>query len=477
MNSSNPSRMRRVFGWFDERLPISAMWRSQLTRYPAPKNFNLWYFFGSLAMVVLVLQLATGLFLAIHYQPNPDLAYWSVLRGIERDSRWGWLIRDMHIVGASAFFLLVYLHMFRAIMYGSYKKPRELLWLIGIFIYLALAAEAFLGYLLPWGQMSYWGSAVVTNFVTAVPVIGKPIATWLRGSFVVGLPTLNRFFVFHVFLVPVLLLALVLVHLIALHHVGSNNPDGVEIHDNVNESSWPRDGIPFHPYYTVKDLFGVSVFFVAFFWFVFYNPGGWGLLLDKLNYTPANILHTPADIHPLWFFLPFYAMLRGVPDKLYGILAFGGSFVLLACLPLLDRNPVRSIRYRSVLYKLNILMMALSFLWLGDIAHGFATEHNMVYGLHVTEVFYSTFLLLPFFNRRRSSRAKIMWLFAAEAVVWAIDVWMYSIHAHGWDLMLLTDWIPTLYLLLVFGLALVFPALAHDTRRLPQRLTAGGLFH
>ncbi len=477
MNSSNPSRMRRVFGWFDDRLPISAMWRSQLTRYPAPKNFNLWYFFGSLAMVVLVLQLATGLFLAIHYQPNPDLAYWSVLRGIERDSRWGWLIRDMHIVGASAFFLLVYLHMYRGIMYGSYKKPRELLWLIGIFIYLALAAEAFLGYLLPWGQMSYWGSAVVTNFVTAVPVIGKPIATWLRGSFVVGLPTLNRFFIFHVFLVPVLLLALVLVHLIALHHVGSNNPDGVEIHDNVNDSSWPRDGIPFHPYYTVKDLFGVSVFFVAFFWFVFYNPGGWGLLLDKLNYTPANILHTPADIHPLWFFLPFYAMLRGVPDKLYGILAFGASFVLLACLPLLDRSPVRSIRYRSVLYKLNILMMAFSFLWLGYIAHGFATEHNMVYGLHVTEVFYSTFLLLPFFNRRRSARVKIVWLFAAEAVVWLIDLWMYSIHAHGWDLMLLTDWIPTLYLLLLFGLAIVFPALAHDRRQLPQRLTAGGLFH
>lgn len=477
MNSSKESRKRGIFGWFDDRLPISSTWRSQLTQYPAPKNFNLWYFFGSLAMLVLVMQLATGLFLAIHYQPNPDLAYWSVLRGIQRDSRWGWLIRDMHIVGASAFFLLVYLHMYRGIMYGSYKKPRELLWLVGIFIYLALAAEAFLGYLLPWGQMSYWGSAVVTNFVTAVPVIGKPIATWLRGSFVVGLPTLNRFFVFHVFLMPVLLLALVLVHLIALHQVGSNNPDGVEIHDNTNESSWPRDGIPFHPYYTVKDLFGVSVFFVIFFWFVFYKPDGWGFLLDKLNYTPANILHTPSDIHPLWFFLPFYAMLRGVPDKLYGIMAFAGSFALLACLPLLDRNPIRSIRYRSVLYKLNILMMPASFLWLGYIAHGFATEHNMVFGLHVTEVFYATFLILPFFNKRRSLGASVAWLIVTEAVVLLIDVWMYSIHAHGWNLMLLTDWIPATYLLLLFGLAILFPALTQDTQHLPERLTAGGIFH
>ena len=477
MNDTPRSRPARVLDWFDRRLPITALWRTQLSEYPAPKNFNVWYVFGSLALLVLVLQLATGLFLAIHYQPNPDLAYWSVVRSIQRDSRWGWLIRDMHIVGASAFFLLVYLHMYRGILYGSFKKPRELLWLIGVFIYLALAAEAFLGYLLPWGQMSYWRSAVVTNFVTAVPVIGKPIATWLRASFVVGLPTLNRFFVFHVFLMPLLLLALVLVHLIALHHVGSNNPDGVEIHDNVNESGWPRDGIPFHPYYTVKDLFGVSVFFVIFFWFVFYNPGGWGFLLDKLNYTPANFLHTPADIHPLWFFLPFYAILRGVPNKAYGIMAFAGTFVLFACLPLLDRNPVRSIRYRSVLCKANILMIALSFLWLGFIAHGLATEHNMVYGLHVAEVFYATFLVLPFFNRQRSVRAKVIWLLAAEALVWLIDVWMYSIHAHGWHLMLLTDWIPALYPLLIFGLAIVFPGLARDARQLPERLTAGGVFH
>lgn len=477
MNSKTPSRVRSIFGWFDSRLPISATWRSQVTEYAAPKNFNLWYFFGSLAMLVLVIQIATGLFLAIHYQANPDLAYWSVVRSIERDSNWGWLIRSMHIVGASAFFVVVYLHMFRGIMYGSYKKPRELLWLIGVFIYLALAAEAFLGYLLPWGQMSYWGSAVVTNFVTAIPYVGKPLVEWMRGSFIVGLPTLNRFFIFHVFLMPLLLLALVLVHLIALHQVGSNNPDGVEIHDDVNGSGWPRDGIPFHPYYTVKDIFGVCVFFVLFFWFVFYKPAGWGLLLDKLNYTPANILHTPSDIHPLWFFLPFYAMLRGVPDKLYGILAYAFSFVLIAGLPWLDRNPVRSMRYRSVLYKINLLMMAFSFIWLGIIAHGFATEHNMVYGLHVTELFYFTFFALPYFNRQRSARASVIWLVIMEALVWLIDYWMYAINAHEWGLMLLTNWIPTLYLLFIFGAGIVFPSLTADSRVLPERLTAGGIFH
>jgi len=477
MNDIPRSRVGRVFDWFDRRLPVSTLWRTQLTEYAAPKNFNIWYVFGSLALLVLVMQLATGLFLAIHYQPNPDLAYWSVVRTIQRDSRWGWLIRDMHVVGASAFFVLVYLHMYRGILYGSYKKPRELLWLIGIFVYLALAAEAFLGYLLPWGQMSYWGSAVVTNFVTALPWIGKPIAQWLRGSFVVGLPTLNRFFVFHVFLMPVLLLALVLVHLIALHQVGSNNPDGVEIHENNNDTGWPRDGIPFHPYYTVKDLFAVSVFFIVFFWFVFYRPDGWGFMLDKLNYTPANILHTPSDIHPLWFFLPFYAMLRGVPDKLFGILAFACSFVLLACLPLLDRNPIRSIRYRSVLYKSNLLAMPLSFIWLGYIAHGQATEHNMVYGLHVTEVFYATFLVLPFFNRARTRLTALIWLLVCEAVVWSIDAWMYSIHAHGWELMLQTNWIPSLYLLLLFGLAMLVPAWTKDAGQLPERLTAGGVFH
>jgi len=477
MSEADTKAGRSFLDWVDERLPVRDLWRRHLTGYAAPKNFNVWYFFGSLSLLVLVIQILTGLFLAIHYQPNPNLAYWSVLRGIMRDSHWGWLVRYIHIAGATFLFILIYLHMFRGIMYGSYKRRRELLWLIGVALYATLAAEAFLGYLLPWGQMSYWGSTVVMNFATAIPFVGKPIATWLRGSFVVGLPTLNRFFVFHVFLLPVLLLALVVLHLVALHRVGSNNPDGIEIHDNINQAGWPRDGIPFHPYYTVKDLFGVGVFLFIFFAVVFYQPGGWGLLLDKLNYTPANAIHTPPDIHPLWFFLPYYAMLRGVPDKLYGVMAFAFVFVLLAALPWLDRNPIRSVRYRSLLYKVNLFTLPASFFVLATIAHGSATARNMVFGLHVTEVFYATFFLLPYFNRTRPRWATIVWLVALEAAVWLIDYWMYATDAHGWPLMLRTDWIPALYIAFILATALIWPRLSRDAPTLPERLTAGGIAH
>lgn len=471
------SRLRRFATWWDERLPISETWQKHMSGYPAPKNFNLWYFFGSLLILVLVLQLATGTFLAIHYQPNPELAYWSVLRGIMRDTNWGWLVRYMHIVGASAFFVLVYLHMFRGIMYGSYKKPRELLWLIGVAIYLILAAEAVLGYLLPWGQMSYWGSTAVMNFATAIPFIGESVATWLRGSFVVGLPTLNRFFVFHIFLLPLLLLAVVFIHIIALHKVGSNNPDGVEIHGRKNAAGWPLDAVPFHPYYTVKDSVGVGIFLLVFFWFVFFRPDGWGYLIDKLNYSPANPIQTPTDIHPLWFFLPFYAVLRGVPDKLYGLLAFGFVFVMLAALPWLDRNPIRSIRYRSLLYKINLLAIPVMFIWLGLIANGSATESNMVYGLHVTEAFYLTFWLLPYFNRPRSRWVTLLWFAVLEAIVWLIDYWMFYTNAHGWALMLRTTWIPAAYVAIILIAALARPQLTRDAPALPDRLTAGGLVH
>lgn len=471
------TKFKEFVAWWDERLPVRSLWEQHMTGYPAPKNFNVWYFFGSLLLLVLVIQLVTGIFLAIHYQPNPNLAYWSVLRGIMRDSRWGWLIRNFHIVGGSAFFVLIYLHMFRGIMYGSYKKPRELLWLVGVAIYLVLAGEAFLGYLLPWGQMSYWGSTAVMNFATAFPIIGKAIATWLRGSFVVGLPTLNRFFVFHVFLLPLFLLALVLIHIIALHQVGSNNPDGVEIHKNENSSGWPRDGIPFHPYYTVKDTFAVGAFLLIFSFFVFYHPGGWGLIIDKLNFIPANGLHTPADIHPLWFFLPYYAALRGIPNKFYGVLAFVFIFVMFAALPWLDRNPVKSMRYRSFLYKINLLALPVSFLWLGVIAYGSATEPNMVSGLHVTEMFYAVFWLLPYFNKPRSRGVTVAWLLILESFVWLIDYWLYYTHAHGWALMLQTDWIPAAYLILILLPAIIWPRLARDAPRLPERLTAGGLTH
>ena len=464
-------------GWVERRLPLGAVWRRHFAGYAAPKNFNVWYVFGSLSLVVLVIQLATGLFLAIHYQPNPDLAYWSVLRGIMRDSQWGWLIRYMHIVGASAFFVFVYLHIYRGMLYGSYKRPRELLWLIGVVLYLTLAAEAFLGYLLPWGQMSFWGSTVVMNFATAIPIVGHTIADWLRGSFVVDLPTLNRFFVFHIFLMPMLLLALVLVHIIALHQVGSNNPDGIEIHDNEGVEGWPVDGIPFHPFYTVKDAVAVSAFLLVFSCFVFYEPGGWGLLIDKLNFDPANAIHTPADIHPLWFFLPYYAMLRGVPDKTVGVLTFAFVFVLMAAMPWLDRNPIRSVRYRSLLYRINLLVVPASFFALGYIAHGGATQSNMVFGLHVTEVFYAAFLLLPYFNRPRPGATTWAWLVLFEACIFLIDYWMYETHAHPWSLMLRTDWIPAAYVWLLLLAAALRPTLAEDVETLPSRLTPGGVLH
>ncbi len=471
------ARLRNFAAWWDRRLPISTAWRSQVSEYPTPTNFNIWYVFGSLLLLVLVMQLATGLFLAIHYQPNPKLAYWSVLRGIMNDTHWGWLVRYMHTTGASAFFVLLYLHLFRGMMYGSYKKPRELLWMIGVAIYLVLAAEAFLGYLLPWGQMSYWGATAVINFATAFPIIGGPIAEWIRGSFVVGLPTINRFFVFHVFLIPFVLLAVVLIHLIALHQVGSNNPDGVEVHEHANASGWPVDAVPFHPYYTVKDTLGVAVFLLVFFWFVFFKPHAFGLLIDNLNFSPANGLKTPPDIHPLWYFLPFYAILRGVPEKFYGVLAFIFVFVMLFALPWLDRNPIRSIRYRSLLYKLNLLAIPGTFIWLGTIAFGKATETNMVYGLHVAEMFYATFWLLPYFNRPRPRWATALWFVVFEAFVWLIDYWMAYTHAHAWQLMLHTTWIPALYIGALLLLALAFPRLTRDAPRLPERLTAGGLLH
>lgn len=477
MPEQNAEQAHGLGAWINERLPIRNLWTEHLTGYAAPKNFNVWYFFGSLSMLVLVIQIVTGLLLAIHYQPNPNLAYWSVLRGIMRDSRWGWLLRYIHIVGASSFFVLVYLHMFRAFMYGSYKRPREVLWLVGVAIYLILSAEAFLGYLLPWGQMSYWGSTAVMNFATAIPYIGNTIATWLRGSFVVGFPTLNRFFVFHVFLVPFLLLALVLVHIIALHQVGSNNPDGIEVRGSVNSDGWPKDGIPFHPYYTVKDIFGVSAFLLIFFAFVFYRPDGWGLLLDKLNFTPANAIQTPPDIHPLWFFLPFYAMLRGVPEKWYGVLTFAFVFVMLALLPWLDRNPIKSVRYRSLLYKINLFVIPVTFIYLAVIAYGAATASNMVLGLHITEVFYVTFFLLTYFNKQRSRPVTILWFLVLQALIWLIDYWMYATHAHGWPLMLRTDWIPAAYVALILVAALIWPGLTKDVPSMPERLTAGGLTH
>ena len=353
-----------LLGWIDARFPLSSMWNDHLAKYYAPKNFNFWYYFGSLALLVLVLQIVTGIWLTMNYKPDAALAFNSV-EYIMRDVNWGWLIRYMHSTGASFFFIVVYLHMFRGLIYGSFKKPRELIWIFGMTIYVCLMAEAFMGYLLPWGQMSYWGAQVIISLFGAIPGIGDALALWIRGDFVIADATLNRFFAFHVIAVPIVLLALVVLHILALHEVGSNNPDGVEIKKKKDDNGIPLDGIPFHPYYTVKDIVGVVVFLIIFSVIVFFMPemGGW--FLERDNFIPADPLKTPEHIVPLWYFTPFYAILRAVPDKFLGVVAMGGAIFVLFLLPWLDRSPVKSIRYRGTIYKIAIAIFVISFIALG----------------------------------------------------------------------------------------------------------------
>jgi ubiquinol-cytochrome c reductase cytochrome b subunit len=362
--------INNAFQWFDDRFPMSRMWREHLSEYYAPKNFNFWYFFGSLALLVLVIQIVTGIFLTMNYKPDAELAFGSV-EYIMRDVNWGWLMRYLHSTGASAFFAVVYLHMFRALLYGSYKKPRELIWIFGMLIYLTLMAEAFFGYLLPWGQMSYWGAQVIISLFGAVPVIGEELALWIRGDYVVSDITLNRFFALHVIALPLVLVALVVMHILALHEVGSNNPDGVEIKKHKDSNGIPLDGIPFHPYYTVKDLFGASVFLFIFCLIVFFWPEMNGYFLEHANFVPADPLKTPEHIAPVWYFTPFYAILRAVPShpllmgKFAGVVAMGLAVVILFALPWLDRGPVKSIRYRSTAFKGLLAVFVVSFLGLG----------------------------------------------------------------------------------------------------------------
>ncbi|ASJ75904.1 cytochrome b [Granulosicoccus antarcticus] len=354
-----------LIGWIDERFPLTKMLEEHITKYYAPKNFNFWYYFGSLAMLVLVIQLVTGIFLTMNYKPDGNLAFSSV-EYIMRDVNFGWLIRYMHSTGASMFFVVVYLHMFRGLMYGSYKKPRELLWVFGMLIYVALMAEAFMGYLLPWGQMSYWGAQVIISLFGAIPFgIGDALTIWLKGDYIVSDATLNRFFALHVIAVPLVLVFLVIAHIMALHEVGSNNPDGIDIKKNKNAEGVPKDGIPFHPYYTVKDLMGTVVFLIVFFAIVFFAPEMGGYFLEHANFVPADQFKTPEHIAPVWYFTPFYAILRAVPDKLGGVIAMGGAIVVLFLVPWLDRNPVRSIRYRSLAYKVLLFTFVTAFVILG----------------------------------------------------------------------------------------------------------------
>ncbi len=375
---SDGSLQGNLLEWFDARFPITSMWRSHLSEYYAPKNFNFWYFFGSLAIVVLAIQIITGIFLVMFYKPDGSLnasgipvAFASV-EYIMRDVQWGWLIRYMHSTGASAFFFVVYMHMFRGMLYGSYRKPRELIWVFGVLIFLVLMAEAFMGYLLPWGQMSFWGAQVIVNLFSAIPLVGEPLSIWIRGDFVIGDATLNRFFSFHVIAVPLALLGLVVAHILALHEVGSNNPDGIEIKEKVDAKGIPLDGIPFHPYYTVKDIVGVVVFLIVFSSIVFFAPEGGGYLLEYNNFYQADPLKTPLHIAPVWYFTPFYSMLRamvwpllGLDAKFWGVVAMGAGVVILAFLPWLDRSPVKSIRYRGPIFKVLLSLFVFSFLVLG----------------------------------------------------------------------------------------------------------------
>jgi len=364
-----PGIVGNAIVWIDARFPLVKLYKDQVGEYYAPKNFNIWYYFGALATLILVMQIVTGIFLTMNYKPDAKFAFASV-EYIMRDVSWGWLIRYMHSTGASMFFLVVYLHMMRGLMYGSYRKPRELLWVFGCMIYLVLMAEAFFGYLLPWGQMSYWGAQVIINLFAAVPIIGEDLAVWIRGDFSVSDVTLNRFFALHVIALPLVLLGLVAAHLVALHEVGSNNPDGIEINKDIDpKTGTPRDGIPFHPYYTVKDAVGVVVFLAVFSAIVFFAPEMGGYFLEAPNFIQADPLKTPEHIAPVWYFTPFYAMLRAVPSmfgsQFPGVAVMGAATLILFLLPWLDRGKVRSVRYRGPIYKRFLTAFVISFLVLG----------------------------------------------------------------------------------------------------------------
>ncbi|MBQ0783919.1 MAG: cytochrome bc complex cytochrome b subunit [Amphritea sp.] len=402
-NKGNPG----VMGWIDDRFPLTAMWDDHLAKYYAPKNFNFWYFFGSLAMLVLVNQLLTGIWLTMSYNPTAEGAFASV-EYIMRDIDYGWLLRYMHSTGASAFFAVVYLHMFRGVLYGSYRKPRELIWLFGMAIYLALMAEAFMGYLLPWGQMSYWGAQVIVSLFSAIPVIGPDLAEWIRGDYVISGVTLNRFFSLHVVALPIVLLALVVLHIIALHEVGSNNPDGIEIKDKKDENGIPLDGIPFHPYYSVKDIVGVVVFLFVFCLIIFFFPEMGGYFIEKPNFEPANPLKTPPHIAPVWYFTPFYAMLRAIPpilgSQFPGVVVMGGAIAILFVLPWLDRSPVKSMRYKGWISKVWLAIFAVSFVVLGYLGVVASTPERTVVAQICTGLYFAYFFLMPFYTRMESTK-------------------------------------------------------------------------
>ncbi|CAC9543786.1 Ubiquinol-cytochrome C reductase, cytochrome B subunit (EC 1.10.2.2) [uncultured Gammaproteobacteria bacterium] len=387
--------------WIDQRFPLTKVWNEHLAEYYTPRNFNFWYFFGSLAMLVLVIQILTGIFLAMHFKPDAALAFASV-EYIMRDVDWGWLIRYIHSTGASAFFIVIYLHMYRAMLYGSYKAPRELIWILGMVLYIALMAEAFMGYVLPWGQMSYWGAKVIINLFGSFPIVGELILEFILGDFAVGDPVLNRFFSLHVIAIPLILVILVFMHIVALHTVGSNNPDGVEIKKNKDANGIPKDGIPFHPYYSVKDIMGVVVFLMIFSAIVFFAPALGGYFLEAPNFVEANPLKTPDRIAPLWYLTPFYSVLRAIPpmfgSQLPGVLAMFAALLILVALPWLDRSKVKSIRYRSWPYKVALGIFVVSFIVLGWLGMQAVTPLYSLMAQIFTALYFAFFILMPWFT-------------------------------------------------------------------------------
>ncbi len=391
--------------WVDARFPLMQLWNEHVGQYYAPKNFNFWYYFGVLSLVVLVIQIVTGIWLVMNYKPDAEFAFASV-EYIMRDVDWGWLIRYMHSTGASFFFIVIYLHMFRGIMYGSYRKPRELIWVLGMCLYLALMAEAFFGYLLPWGQMSYWGAQVIISLFGAIPVVGETLSLWIRGDYVVSDITLNRFFAFHVIALPFAIAGLVLLHILALHHVGSNNPDGIDIKANKDPAGKPLDGIPFHPYYTIKDAPAIVGLLILMSVVIFFAPEMGGYFLEHNNFVPADPLKTPEHIAPVWYFTPFYSILRAntinffmVPAKLWGVIFMGLGTMAFFLLPWLDRGKVRSIRYRGWIYKTALSIFVVSFLILGYLGLLPPTPGRTAVAQVCTILYFLFFLLMPFYTK------------------------------------------------------------------------------
>ena len=412
--------LTNFMAWIDKRLPVTDAWNKHVAQYPAPKNFNFWYFFGSLAMLVLVNQILTGVWLTMNYEPSGDGAFASI-EFIMRDVDYGWLLRYMHSTGASAFFIVVYLHMMRGLMYGSYQKPRELLWIFGMLIFLVLMAEAFMGYLLPWGNMSYWGAQVIISLFGTIPIIGDDLTLWIRGDYVISGATLNRFFALHVIALPLVVVILVFLHILALHEVGSSNPEGTDVtqpkgsvkpeelskfkfHKQYTDKYDIVDAIPFHPYYSVKDIMGVAGFLILFCWVMFFAPEGGGYFIEAPNFEPANGLKTPEHIVPVWYFGPFFTVLRIVPDPLFGTLAMFGAIIMLFLLPWFDRGVVKSVKYRSKLHLLNLIQFSISFIVLGVLGTMAATPTANMIGIIAAFGYFGFFVALWVYSKNEKCK-------------------------------------------------------------------------